>query len=371
MKVVFRVDSSVEMGSGHLFRCLALADEIRKHGADILFVARNLNGNLGCKVIDKGHRLAWLQQPAETALGKGDSCGHTRWLNVSWEIDAAQTLAALPPEQTVDWLIVDSYSLDARWEAKVRAAVKRIMVIDDLADRPHDADLLLDQNLYRDMAVRYQELIPSDCRALLGPRYALLRPEFSAARRSLRKRDGSVSRILVFFGSSDRTNETLKVLEGIRFLDRPDIAVDVILGMNNAHREAVRSFAAAMGQVECHHNVNNMAELIARSDLFIGAAGITTWERCCLGLPSLVITVAQNQVQATKDLAAAGVIHFVGENDQIDHHHIRDALRHFLHHPGQLRNYSDKSLALVDGLGCARCAEAVSGDDELCGGWNG
>lgn len=339
-------------------RCLTLADELRTGGADILFISRQLDGNLGEMVTCRRHRLRMLPQPPGPIFGRGGA-DHACWLGVDWKVDAAQTLEVLHAEQMVSWLVVDSYSLDVRWELMIRPAVERVMVIDDLADRHHDADLLLDQNLYRDLATRYEGLLSPGCRTLLGPRYALLRPEFPESRKSLRKRDGSVARILVFFGGSDRTNETLKALKGIQLLSRPDIAVDVVLGINHQHRRDVETFASSLAQTICHYNVNNMAELIARADLFLGAAGTTTWERCCLGLPSLVITVAQNQVQATRDLAGAGLLSFVGESRLVSHTDVTDAVCAAIGNPLLLKTFSDASFELVDGLGATRCAAAI------------
>lgn len=220
MKVAFRADASVGIGSGHVMRCLTLAGELKEAGAQIIFICRECEGNL-CDLIEK--------QGIPVARISGEL--------QSWEADAFQSLEALKKYGKADWLVVDHYSLDHRWEAGIRNAAEKIMVIDDLADRIHDNDLLLDQNLYEDLENRYNGLAPPHCIKLLGPRYALLRPEFRKARASLRKRDGIIRRILVSFGGSDPSNETAKALEAIGLLGKPEIAVDVVVGSSNPHRE--------------------------------------------------------------------------------------------------------------------------------------
>jgi len=205
LKILIRTDSSVQIGTGHVMRCLTLADELRERGAEIVFVCRDFAGNL-C-----GYTEGNLK--------------HAAWLGADWQTDARQVEEIIKDFNThPDWLVVDHYALDERWERYLRSYVKKIMVIDDLADRPHDCDLLLDQNFYENLESRYDGLAPSGCKKLLGPKYALLRPEFREERKNLRKRDGYVKRIMIFFGGSDPTNETTKALEAVRMLNRPDIA---------------------------------------------------------------------------------------------------------------------------------------------------
>ena len=239
LNICIRVDSSQAIGSGHLMRCLTLADRLRDKGNSVSFISRQLPGNMIDFAEGKGYTTFRLPY-VEAEFAALPIATHHQWLGTDWATDANQTLLALRGSAQIDWLIVDHYALDIHWEALMRPLVRRIMVIDDLADRPHDCDLLLDQNLYEDMASRYDGRVPEHCRKLLGPRYALLRPEFLEERQRLRARDGEVKRILMFFGGSDLCNETTKALEAWRLVNRPDIAVDVIVGGSNPHREQVR-----------------------------------------------------------------------------------------------------------------------------------
>lgn len=208
--------------------------------------------------------------------------------------------------------MVDSYALDHKWEKFLRPHVNKIMVIDDLANRAHDCDLLLDQNYYRDIEHRYDGLLPLTCRKLLGPEYALLRPEFHQAKKNLRKRDGKIRRILVFFGGSDPSNETKKALQAIKLLNRPEIAVDVVVGAGNPHREEIKQICSEMPNTTYYCQVENMAELMAAADLAIGAGGVTTWERLYLELPTIAIAVAENQVETLEALGEAEMVWYLG-----------------------------------------------------------
>lgn len=341
MIVYFRADASLQIGSGHVMRCLALADELKERGGDITFLCKELNGSLAGLIKERSFRVLPID-----SIDSGN--------------DAAKTLDFLKKEkQAVDWLVIDHYGLDARWEKGMRPFVKKIMVIDDLADRDHDCDLLLDQNFYRNMGKRYDGLVPDHCHKLLGPRFSLLRREFKEARPMVRKLNIPPKRILVFLGGSDLTNETLKVLKAISSLDRKDIAVDVITGAINTHKDEIEKFAKSMTNVTCYHNVNNMAELMLSADLYIGAAGITTWERCCLALPSLIISIADNQIEVSKYMAERNLVYYIGNAGSVEPSNIKDALNYSFQHPEILRHYADACFELVDGSGVSRCVNVM------------
>ena len=234
------------------------------------------------------------------------------------------------------------------------------MVIDDLADRPHDCDLLLDQNLYEGLERRYDGLVPDHCERLLGPRYALLRPEFAAARKTLRHRDGRVRRILVFFGGSDLSNETAKALEAIRLLNRTDIAVDVVVGVSNPKGDQIREICRGMPNIHFHLQVENMAELMALADLAIGAGGTTTWERCCLGLPSLVLVLADNQREVVEVMTDAGAMRNVGWHADVTSSGLAEVLQMALTSPDYLNAMSERSFAIMGGRDAASGVEWIS-----------
>ena len=221
--VAIRVDAGPQIGTGHLMRTLTLADALRQKGAQVRFVSRNLPLYLQQLLESKGHEFVGLPV-APVAAVTGD-LAHSHWLNVSQVRDAEDTREALS-DVSWEWMILDHYALDARWEGPLRACARRVLVIDDLADRVHDCDALLDQNLYPDMERRYVGKVPASTTLLLGPRYALLREEFSRLRVDQISRDGEVHRVLVLLGGTDAHNHTRKVIHGLSQLPAPAPVVD-------------------------------------------------------------------------------------------------------------------------------------------------
>lgn len=308
-----RVDSSEQIGSGHLMRCLTLAERLRKDGGEVHFISRDLAGSLNRLVKEHGFPLHLLPQHEENP----NLTGYAAWLTVPQVVDAEETGEILSRMQPVSRLIVDSYALDVVWEQKLRPLVREIFVIDDLANRRHDCDVLLDQNYYREMRHRYDGLVPPACKLLLGPSHALLREEFYAAREKIGVRDGVLRRILVFYGGSDVTRETEKAIRALVELQLPSVAVDVVVGGSNPCRASIEELCAAHDFLYYHCQVSNMAELMAHADLCLGAGGTTTWERCFLGLPAIVTAVAENQIQICEDCAEVGYIRYLGRWDEV------------------------------------------------------
>jgi len=370
VKIAFRVDASVQIGSGHVVRCLTLADALSERGAETIFICREHPGNL-CELIEsRGHRISRLPSPEGKFRGRWNQ--HAPWLGVDRQQDAKETLAAISAAgEDFDWLVIDHYAIDVEWGCRFRTVVDRIAVIDDLADRPHDCDLLLDQNLYHDMESRYEGLLPARCRQLLGPKYALLRPEFARQRRCLRPRDGRVRRILIFFGGSDLTNETEKALEAIRGADLGEVAIDVVVGSGNPHRERIESLCRSLPQADFHCQVSNMAELMASADLFLGAGGSTSWERFSVGLPSLVVAVAYNQEALSRDLGDMGLVVYLGRSEDVNSETVKKYLEKMLSCPDILMNLQNSAMEIVDGSGAERVANEIFSIDSTrnCTTW--
>lgn len=308
MNILIRVDSSKLIGSGHLMRCLTFAEQHRRDGAKVAFVCRNLEGNLSKLVKDKGFDLVLLKNHGE---GK-KLLGYDKWLTVSQERDALDTIEAMRTIGKVQSVMVDSYAIDETWEKMIRPYTDKIFVIDDLANRKHDCDFLLDQNFYLDMERRYDGLVPSSCKMLLGPEHALLRQEFYEEKKHLRKRDGSIHRILVFYGGSDLTDETTKAVNALIAMRLPEVEVDVIVGGSNENREEIREICSQYPFLHYHCQVSNMAEFMVNADLCLGAGGTTTWERLLLKLPAIVTAIAENQFKICEDCASAGLIQYLG-----------------------------------------------------------
>jgi UDP-2,4-diacetamido-2,4,6-trideoxy-beta-L-altropyranose hydrolase len=360
-RVVVRVDASTEMGMGHLMRCLSLARDLADDGASVFFLLRSHAARLGGLIEGEGHSVQLLQDPDRRPdAPAADGTAHASWLPVTWQRDAEQTLEAIGRIGPVDWLIVDHYALDARWERMQRERASRILAIDDLADRDHDCDLLLDQNLVLDMELRYRGRLPASCKTLLGPRYALLRREFAEQRKSLTARSGEIRRILICYGGSDPGNETAKAVSAIKSLPLPLPAVDVVLGMSNPHSDAISGLCADMPRVELHRGADNMAELMKRADLAIGAGGVMNWERCCLALPTIAVHIADNQIDSLSKLAGVGALTYLGDARSVSEEQIAGSVRSLVDAPAQARLMGEVAGELVDGHGCGRVTVAIN-----------
>lgn len=353
--IVFRVDSSELIGSGHLMRCLTLAGQLKKaKQAEIAFISRDVGGNLNQLIEQNDYRLFLLPR-AEPNI---ELVGYEKWLTVKQAFDAEQTKSILQ-EFNVDYLIVDSYAIDETWENIVRPCVRKIMVIDDLANRKHNCDILLDQNYYCDMDVRYTGLVPSHCRLLLGPQNALLREEFYESRKKMRIRDGNIKNILVFFGGSDLTNETMKALKALKSLHRNDIQVNVVVGVSNKNKESIAAYCLQHDHTHYFCQVNNMAELMNEADLAIGAGGTTTWERCFLGLPAIVIAIAENQVQICEDCSKLGIIKYIGKTEDIDMEHLIECCKELLGNKNAIKKMQKQMYLLFSNVSSYRVKNRI------------
>lgn len=313
--ICLRADASVSIGTGHVMRCLTLADELARRGAECLFV----------------------------------SAPGTR------EMVPALAYPVVPPEKLpfgAALAVVDHYGLDAACEADIRSRTGAVMAIDDWPARRHHCDLLLDQTLGR-TADEYRGLVPATCVTLAGAGYALLRPQFAAARpASLARRDGRLERILVSLGGTDPGNVTGRVLDAIA-ASGVAAQVDVVMGAKAPHLDAVRAGAAILPAARVLTGVEDMAALMAGADLAIGAGGTTTWERCCLGLPTLMLVIADNQRDVARQVAAAGAAW------PADPESLPEALRQLAAGPAALAAMSKAAAGICDGLGAARVADAL------------
>lgn len=335
-------------------RSLTLAECLAARGVVTRFICRTHEGHLIDTLRQRGMAVTALPAPVANMSSKRED--YVEWLGVTQQEDARQTIAALRGERP-DWLVVDHYGLGAEWERMLRPHAWRVMVIDDLPDRPHDCDLLLDQNEAGRSQADYKSRVPETCCLALGPRYALLRPEYGQHRAILRRRDGNVERVLVFFGGSDPANMTALALEALGAPPFTDLQVDVVVGPNNPHRAALERLAAGRRGTRLLGPQLHLAELTARADLAIGAGGATTWERMCLGVPSLVMSIAENQRPGCEALSRQGLIVYLGMAERVRIPDLRDALAKCISSPQWLVDLSSKGQSVVDGLGALRVSE--------------
>lgn len=358
MRVAFRVDCTQHTGSGHLMRCLTLADALRARGAEACFLGR-LTPAAQRLVQARGHALHAIDAKPSHPL-ESDAPAHASWLGASQADDTAASSKVLETFQP-QWLVVDHYGIDYRWERAVRPLAGRLLVIDDLADRAHDCDVLLDQNFHGDdgAAHRYDGLVSDTCRRLLGPRYALMRPEFGQHAERARVRDGSIRRVLISFGGIDAQNHAERTLQAIESIDA-GIAIDLVVGADCPHLPRLQAKCAGLQNVQIHVQTEHMADLMSRADAAIGAGGTSTWERLCMGLPTLAVAVASNQAPGLAALCEAGYLVGVNDFDALSASDLQALLRTLILSPALGRGLARRGQALVDGHGTQRVAALLA-----------
>lgn len=339
--ILFRVDASSRIGTGHVMRCLALANHLADLGARCAFLARE--ATLGTLVQTLQSRHALLPLPGDPPDSQDQ------------DQDAALCLAALASSAQARWLVVDHYQLDSRWEKAMRPAADSLMAIDDLADRAHDCDLLLDQNLVANMERRYDGKLPAGCRKLLGPRHALLRPEFGKLSVRSKPGDDAPLRMLLMFGGADPQALCLRVLR-ILASQAVKFELDVVAGSLFSRLEELRQQVAELPGACLHVATSDMAGLMAKADLAIGSSGVSSWERCSAGLATIAISQADNQEEIGVALAEAGAHLYLGRAETLADEDIQAALQVLCAKPWLRHAMSRAAGSICDGRGTARVA---------------
>lgn len=304
MRFAFRVDSSSSIGHGHAMRCLALANALKSSGHDCTFVTRELTGFLIEPIASNGHRIAPLAIKDEF-----DQLGPV-WPEAMQQQDSEETSEALSADE-YDWLIVDHYRLDSMWHRHTiglqTCPKMRLAVIDDLANRHHKCDLLIDHNAGRQVQ-DYQALVPAECRILTGPNYAILRDEFKHEAPAVRAPiNPAMPRLFICFGGVDAINATCATLECLRTLTLPKATqVTVVMGSSAMWMGEVTQLVSKLSYTcEILQNPKDMAMRMNTADIGIGAVGVSALERCAMGLPSIGVVVSENQVRGASALAEA------------------------------------------------------------------
>jgi UDP-2,4-diacetamido-2,4,6-trideoxy-beta-L-altropyranose hydrolase len=351
--VAFRVDASLQIGSGHLVRCLTLADALHAEGVDCHFITRAHDAVATRLLNGCPHTVHWL--PPGMPPESWHDLAHAQWLGAPWQLDAQETAEVLQANP-IDWLIVDHYALDARWESEIE--VSHLLVIDDLADRKHHCCLLLDANFGR-RPEQHLSWLPAATSLLLGPEYALLRPEFAQRREAAGARISRerVSQVLIAFGGTDRDDVTCQLIQALaENIAEPDWHLDVVIGAGNPHVHTVsQALSAWGGSSQLTVAAEDLAERMLMADLSFGAAGTMAWERCCLGLPTLQLCLADNQQHALEALESAGAAQtLTGPQDA------PAWLMKLNDHPQTLAMMSVAAADLVDGRGTQRVVQAMA-----------
>ncbi|MFI8553664.1 UDP-2,4-diacetamido-2,4,6-trideoxy-beta-L-altropyranose hydrolase [Psychrobacter sp. NPDC077938] len=306
MKIGFRVDIAKHIGTGHLQRCLTLARELKKISISSIFFVREYDKELLSLIVISGFTYYIIGYAASEDISED----HLNWLGVSQEQDAQEFINAVT-KQHIDMIVIDHYSIDSTWENIVKNAISLpIAVIDDLANRKHTCDLLIDQNYWPNLNSRYDDLVSGHCSRLLGPKYSLLRDEFVSLRESkAQKPSDELKTILVNFGGVGNMEVWKIFLPALVKYNK--FKFHVITGKLSLEDLAYcKNMVKQSRHIFLEEQTDQMSSLMKVSDFALGACGSTVWERFCLGLNSALIDVADNQ----KDL-----VHYLHEKDLVDY----------------------------------------------------
>jgi len=328
LNFVFRVDSGLNIGIGHLVRCISLAKLLVKNDLhNCIFVCRPHLGNVSAMILENKFTLLMLPTPSNTVTQT--DC--KSWLGTSQSDDAAQTnsLLAHYKIKNIDLLIIDHYAIDYEWQSSFSGQTSKVLVIDDLADRYHECDFLLDQNLASNYKIRYKNLVPERCEEFLGVSYCILKEDFFEVRKTIKPRY-LIDNLLIFFGGVDKDNCTTKVLWSLKDQIKNFSRVDVVVGAANPNKHEVEQICLKYDNCVFHEQISNMAELIAHADFSIGACGATMGERIFLGLPSIIFSVADNQVEVSHYLHEAKYVYYLGDHSLISGKSINNAIKSYL-----------------------------------------
>jgi len=366
LNVVFRVDSSWTVGIGHVMRCLTLAKKLSALGVHCCFICRDHAGNIALQISKMGFKVFLMPIYEELAL-KHEPDSHVPvayrdWVGAPFHIEVVEVTNILK-EMNVDLLVVDHYGFDFDWESSLRSYCTKLMAIDDLG-RPHNCDILLDQN-YGRVEQDYADLTPSFCKILAGPEYALLREEFSILRRSILdcRNEGKINSILVSMGGMDENNVTSKVLCALKGSGlKGEITIRVVMGPRAPWIENVKKIASEMPfKTTVYVNVERMGELMAESDIAISGGGSTTWELFCVGLPTIVLILAENQREVIRDLAEKKLVLLVEQNEEFNKNLINQVSK-LDKNLGLRKLIINNEINIVDGLGCERVVNIILGN---------
>ena len=343
--VVIRTDSSHIIGTGHVMRCLVLADLFRNRGDEVLFICRAYSGNLCDLIIDRGFNVKKLEAFRDDDK-KAIFRNHEE-LCPDWHEDAQLTYEIIA-ECNCNLLVVDHYGLDERWEKHLSPIVNKIIVIDDLANRKHVCDILIDQNLHYNANKRYLNIVPESAQIFLGPRYALLDKNFNKPS-LIRKRNGSLNKILVYIGGADHGNQIFKILNALKSLKSYSLNITIVLGPICLDSSAIIDAVKDDENIRIIVSTDKMAQLMSEADLAVGTCGVAAWERCALGLPSIVVITAENQREDAEILDRIGAVKNLGEANLVSASDYACEIESLISRPNKLKRMAEAALSIMEG----------------------
>ncbi len=358
MKIVFRVDSGSHMGIGHVMRCLTLAHELKKKNHQISFITKN-HKNFSEKAIADHFPVSVIDSGVPRDLSVSERYDYANWLGESWQSDLEKTNKILEGIGQVDLVIVDHYSLGKDYEQGLKCS--KVMAIDDLMNRSHHCDLVLDQNITADQK-RYDQLVEKKgAKLLMGPPFAMLRPEFEGLHKQVSIGDSAreINSILVFFGAADVNGDCLKIARALTPNEFSRFNITFILHSEHQDYPELSKLLSSHKKAQLLSFVANLAELMMKTDLFIGAGGTTSWERACLGVATALLSVADNQTLICQELGEKGICHYLGRSDKMTKDNWQTFFEEIVPQNSLWYGFRSRSYQLIDGMGTKRVALAI------------
>ena len=362
MKILFRADASVQQGTGHIMRCLVIADELRKRGHECIFLTQPFLPKFLAQIEDRQHRLVFLKKnKMELEYARIDN-EYLAWLGRPIIQDAIETLDVIKYERP-DIIVTDHYAINATWSSIVSYEEIKTVVIDDLADREHFCDLLIDQNFGREPE-QYRKLVSQETKILAGAEYIFIKDDFRKMRKAAQtsRLNRRPNRLNICMGGIDKDNATYNVLETIRKLNYfKNWDIDIVLSSASPHANSLREYVENQKiHVQLHFDAENMAELFSKADLAIGAGGVTLWERCCMGLPTVLLTIADNQIPAALAMTKTGAVIYAGDIRKQHWENKLDAkLKTLIQGSDVIHTMSRKAFEICDGKGIEKVCNMI------------
>jgi UDP-2,4-diacetamido-2,4,6-trideoxy-beta-L-altropyranose hydrolase len=343
--LLIRADANVAMGTGHVMRCLALAQAWQDSGGDAVFGMNEPLPSIGDRLLSEGMEVV----PVEALSGSREDAGRT---------------AELASDRGAAWIVVDGYHFDADYQRELKAAGLQVLFVDDNGHASHyAADLILNQNVYADESL-YPGREPYT-RLLLGSRYVLLRREFRAWQGWKRVIPAVGHKVLVSMGGSDSGNVTAAVIPALQSVPIDGLEVTVVAGAGNPHLESLEAaIRSCNGSFRLVKDAVNMPELMAWADVMLAAAGTICWEICAMGLPSLLVVTAANQRRAADRLAALGAARTLDSGRETIATAAAPILLGLIQSQSSRESLSSKARELVDLAGAARVVSVLRGLSE-------
>ena len=361
MKIGIRVDSSDLIGLGHVVRCIHLAKKLQQGGHIVFFISQRLTGSVPNLIVENGFQVYFINSGKKESIIlpiNGFKSEFDPWLNGRQSIDALETEKIIK-KCPLDLLIVDHYSIDAEWEKYLKGIVKSIIVIDDLANRKHCCELLIDQNYVHEYQKRYQPFVNSSCKTLLGPKYVIIGDEYLQYKNFDTEKSRVGNQLLIYFGGSDKFNFCDKAIQASLASQIPDLKIHVVVNSGRSSTATICEKYKKNSRIIIHEDLPTLAHLLKDVVCAIGAGGTTTYERCFMKVWSIVITIADNQIPVAKHMSENGYIEWLGHQSSVDINSITKCL---VDRFEKLKNEPNSMLVgqkLIDGSGTSRIVNEI------------